>query len=98
MSCWLYSHKSYIYFLLSGALTHNQAAHKERATIPDGLLESIVWEDDRSFQVGLTLQGQKMLVVNGFPFVKAMVRVSFVRFFNIIIVLDFRSRLLKQVL
>ena len=46
---------------------------KEKSQIPEGLLEAIEWQDDRSFEVGLTLQGQKMLVVGGFPFVKALV-------------------------
>ena len=51
---------------------------KEKSAIPEGMLEAISWEDDRSFEVGLTLQGQKMLVVGGFPFVKAMVGSKFI--------------------
>ena len=55
-------------------LTHNRApVQKERSSIPDGLLEALNWQDERPLQVGLTLQGQKMLVVGGFPFVKALV-------------------------
>ena len=46
---------------------------KERTSIPEGLLEVLDWQDPRSLQIGLTLQGQKMLVIGGFPFVKTLV-------------------------
>ena len=65
---------AYLHLLFLGILTHSRGdVTKEKSTIPPGMLEDIVWEDNRSFEVGLTLQGQKMLVVGGFTFVKAMV-------------------------
>jgi len=61
-------------YIEPGALTHHRPApSKEKSSVPEGLLEAIDWDDERSFQVGLTLQGQKMLVVGGFPFVKALI-------------------------
>ena len=60
--------------IIIGVLTHNRApVHTEKFTIPEGLLEALDWQDERSIDVGLTIQGQKMLVIGGFPFVKALV-------------------------
>ena len=61
---------------ITGVLTHNRApVSTEKATIPDGLFDNIDWQDERSFEVGLTIQGQKMLVIGGFPFVKSLVQI-----------------------
>ena len=61
----------------TGVLTHkrNTVAVQKENDITRAFLESIEWEDERSFEVGATNQGTGMLVVGGFPFVKNVVNI-----------------------